>query len=98
MTKSDITYASVPTTSDEENTTTPSASSATSPTLVQGFALGPTHAVTVIVDETPSPYTASENPTHFLQGTRYPVQLSQCPHCQKANIQTTTRTYPTAVT
>lgn len=101
MTKSDITYASVPTTSSAAASTTDDDGF-----YVQGFAVGSSHAVTVIVDENTSrnnnnnntdPY-APESPSSYLQGTRTPVLLSMCPHCQKPNVRTSTRTYPTAAT
>lgn len=93
MTKSDISYASVPTTSTPPDDSHP---------YVQGFAIGSTHAVTVIVDENtarPNPDVyAPESPSSYLQGARRPVHLSMCPHCHKANIRTSTRTYPSAAT
>ena len=93
MTKSDISYASVPTTSTPPDDAHP---------YVQGFAIGSTHAVTVIVDENtarPNPDVyAPESPSSYLQGARRPVHLSMCPHCHKANIRTSTRTYPSAAT
>ena len=98
MTKSDISYASIPTAAPAEPTS--------EPPYVQGFSLGSSHAVTIIVDEHhPSqtgsnnndPY-ASEHPSTFLNSTRRPVHLSMCPKCHKANVRTSTRTYPSAVT
>lgn len=93
MTKSDVSYASVP-------TATPS----NEPPYVDGFAIGSSHAVTVIVDENRrtgcgngDPY-APEHPSTYLKGTRKPVHLSKCPSCQQANIRTSTRTYPGAAT
>lgn len=93
MTKSDISYASVP-------TATPAAYS--SEPYVEGFALGSSHAVTVIVDETHregSPYHHGppEHPDSLFSGSRRPVHLNMCPKCQKA-CRTSTRTYPSAVT
>ena len=96
MTKSDISYASIPTAAPADPTTS-------EPPYVQGFSLGSSHAVTIIVDEhnpqgaRNDPY-ASEHPSVFLSGTRRPVHLSMCPKCHKANVRTSTRTYPSAVT
>jgi LITAF-like zinc ribbon domain len=96
MTKSDISYASVP-------TSAPSNNNEDLP-YVEGFSIGSSHAVTVIVDEnknsrnvTADPY-ADESPSAFLRGTRRPVELSMCPNCQKPNVRTMTRTYPSTGT
>lgn len=96
MTKSDISYASIPTAIPTD--------SKSEPPYIHGFSLGSSHAVTVIVDEnvnedprSGNPY-APEHPSTFLSGNRRPVHLSMCPRCQKSNVRTSTRTYPSAVT
>ena len=88
MTKSDISYASIPTSEG-----TP---------YVEGFTIGDSHAVTVIVDETNNnkrrgnnnnPYY--ENPSETLMNLgRRPVGLSECPCCHQKNVRTSTKTYP----
>ena len=82
MTKSDISYASVPSTSDGQGP------------YVQGFAVGDSQAVTVIVDENNrNPYANQDDP--FVGSTRRPVELALCPKCHATNVRTRTRTYPT---
>ena len=99
MTKSDISYASVP-------SVAPNAYSSTSQPYVDGFVVG-SHAVTVIVDEhdtrpqqqagAAGPY-APDRQVDIFSGSRHPVQLSVCPQCGKSHVRTLTRTYPSAVT
>mmetsp|Transcript_82457 Transcript_82457/g.229456 ORF Transcript_82457/g.229456 Transcript_82457/m.229456 type:complete len:148 (-) Transcript_82457:1162-1605(-) len=94
MTKSDISYSSVP-------TAIPAGSSSSSAEpYVQGVTVG-SHAVTVILDEYEphpgSPYAPGHQDVMF-SGSRRPVQLSMCPQCQKSHVRTSTRTYPSALT
>eukprot|EP00339_Tiarina_fusa_P029415 CAMPEP_0117050356 /NCGR_PEP_ID=MMETSP0472-20121206/34764_1 /TAXON_ID=693140 ORGANISM="Tiarina fusus, Strain LIS" /NCGR_SAMPLE_ID=MMETSP0472 /ASSEMBLY_ACC=CAM_ASM_000603 /LENGTH=136 /DNA_ID=CAMNT_0004764099 /DNA_START=46 /DNA_END=456 /DNA_ORIENTATION=+ len=83
MTKSDNSYASIP----------------ISEPYVEGFAVGSSHAVTVIVDENDNCRgTSPQNSNILLDGSRKPVQLSMCPKCSQAHVRTRTKTYPSALT
>eukprot|EP00529_Nitzschia_sp_RCC80_P040725 CAMPEP_0113457206 /NCGR_PEP_ID=MMETSP0014_2-20120614/9287_1 /TAXON_ID=2857 /ORGANISM="Nitzschia sp." /LENGTH=90 /DNA_ID=CAMNT_0000348691 /DNA_START=81 /DNA_END=350 /DNA_ORIENTATION=- /assembly_acc=CAM_ASM_000159 len=89
MAKSDISYSSVP---------TASATSASAPPYVEGFQVGSTHAVTVIVDEKDSNKTGRRQSFSGLDGSRRPVTLQMCPECHAAHARTMTKTYPSALT
>ena len=90
MTKSDISYSSVP---------TASATSAVSATpYVEGFQVGSSHAVTVIVDEKDSSNTGNHQKFSGLDGSRRPVTLQLCPECHADHVRTMTKTYPSALT
>jgi hypothetical protein len=83
MTKSDNSYASIP----------------VSKPYVEGFVVGSSHAVTVIVDENANERaTSKQNSNIDLDGSRRPVQLNKCPKCSQAHVRTRTQTYPSALT
>lgn len=88
MTKSDVSYTSVP----------------VAEPYVEGFTVGSSHAVTVIVDENDprrspqsSPYYTPEVDA-MLHGSRKPIELVMCPHCNQTQVRTRTKTYPSVVT
>lgn len=100
MTKSDVSYASLPTSapSTVDPKTHPDA---TAEPYVEGFVVGSSHAVTVIVDEnTNSAYAPKqmERGASLLSYSRRPVELKKCPNCHASHVRTSTRTYPSAIT
>jgi hypothetical protein len=87
MTKSDISYASVPTTSEP---------------YVEGIQVG-SHAVTVIVDESTRQGEGRTEKASIIGGSeldssRLPVTLKMCPHCHVEHARTMTKTYPSVLT